>query len=77
MKKRRSSVCKRGIMGRVATLLHNLRDKQWKDVNLDVICLFNKSFLETITKPGDEIFVNRFTWKNNNEKRKRKKEKQQ
>jgi len=63
MKKRRSCKFKRGIMGRVATLLHNLRDEKWKKKNLRVLCLFDKSYLDKVFKRGDEEITRNFVWK--------------
>lgn len=62
MKKRRASKYRRGAMGRVATLLHNLRDEKWKVLNLRVLCLFDKRYLDKVWKKGDEQITCNFVW---------------
>lgn len=42
MKKRRSRKHTRGLLGRMATLMNNLRNKEWRDTKLRVLCMFKK-----------------------------------
>ena len=63
MKKRRSSIYKRGIMGRIATLLHNLRNKEWRNKKLRVLCMFDKSKLRNVCKNTDTCIKSEFIFR--------------
>jgi len=63
MKKRRSGKYTYGAMGRISTLLHNLRNDIWRSSNLSVVCLFKRKFLDQVIQKGDENIIKNFIWK--------------
>lgn len=62
MKKNRCRKYTRGLRGRTATLMKNLRGKKWRTKSLTVICMLPESTLQPYCCPGDRKIAARFAF---------------
>jgi len=62
MKKRRCSKRTYGVLGRMSTLLVNLRRKDWKGKQLRVLCKFRMERLQQMCKPKDKEIKSEFVF---------------
>ena len=63
MKKRRSRKFTRGLQGRLGTLMHNLRNKEWRSKKLRVLCMVKQERLAKFCKPTDIIIEAEFVFR--------------